>query len=135
TVAHLRHFEKRSFERKIEAIHPVQSVIPLKFTGRSRPPVMIGNPFCTIKVFWNFHTKNRLAQVRHSVSRNSTRCKRGNSRARLCLTRLLPLLGTPSTKFYGKSRTRSTAPRTQFAAKFPCRCRRRRRMSADGDGS
>ena len=26
---------------------------------------MIGNPFCTIKVFWNFHTKNRLAQVRH----------------------------------------------------------------------
>lgn len=37
TVAHLRHFEKRSFERKIEAIHPVQSVIPLKFTGRSRP--------------------------------------------------------------------------------------------------
>ena len=66
TVAHLRHFEKRSFERKIEAIHPVQSVIPLKFTGRSRPPVMIGNPFCTLKVFWNFHTKNRLAQVRHA---------------------------------------------------------------------
>ncbi len=27
---------------------------------------MIGNPFCTIKVFWNFHTKNRLAQVRHA---------------------------------------------------------------------
>src|SRR5699024_4252405 len=68
-----------------------------------------------------------------SVSRNSTRCKRGNSRARLRLTRLFPLLGTPSTKFYGKSRTRRYAPRTQFAAKFPCRCRRRRRMSADGD--
>ncbi|MDM8237041.1 hypothetical protein [[Ruminococcus] torques] len=28
---------------------------------------MIGNPFCTIKVFWNFHTKNRLAQVRHII--------------------------------------------------------------------
>ena len=27
---------------------------------------MIGNPFCTIKVFLNFHTKNRLAQVRHA---------------------------------------------------------------------
>src|SRR5699024_10858826 len=27
----------------------------------------------------------------------------------------------------------ANAPRTQFAAKFPCRCRRRRRMSADGD--
>src|SRR5699024_4685452 len=37
------------------------------------------------------------------------------------------------TKFHGKSRTRSKAPRTQFAAKFPCRCRRRRHMSADGD--
>src|SRR5699024_7612474 len=50
---------------------------------------------------------------------------------RLRLTRLFPLLKTPSTKFYGKSRTRSTAPRTQFAAKFPWRCLRRRRMSAD----
>src|SRR5699024_9570865 len=40
---------------------------------------------------------------------------------------------SPSTKFCGKSRTRRYAPRTQFAAKFPCRCRRRRRMSADGD--
>src|SRR5699024_12128887 len=27
----------------------------------------------------------------------------------------------------------ANAPRTQFAAKFPCRCRRRRRMSADSD--
>ena len=27
----------------------------------------------------------------------------------------------------------ANAPRTQFAAKFPCMCRRRRRMSADGD--
>ena len=44
-----------------------------------------------------------------------------------------PLLKSPSTKFYGKSRTRHCVPRTQFAAKFPCRCRRRRRMSADGD--
>ena len=70
---------------------------------------------------------------RCSVSRNSTRCKRGNSRARLRLTRLFPLLKTPSTKFYGKLRIRSTAPRTQFAVKFPCRCLRRRRMSADGD--
>src|SRR5699024_2842840 len=50
------------------------------------------------------------------------------------LTRPFPLLGTPSTKFCGKSRTRRYAPRTQFAVKFPCRCRRRRRMSADGDG-
>src|SRR5699024_5872280 len=45
-----------------------------------------------------------------------------------------PPLESPSTKFYSKSRARSKAPRTQFAAKFPCRCRRRRRMSADGDG-
>ena len=105
------------------------------------------------------------------MSRNSTRCKGGNSRARLrlprlfpplecpgcgarimrralggaCILRPLPLLRlavsaaggarfrSPSTKFYGKSRTRRFAPRTQFAVKFPCRCRRRRRMSADGD--
>ena len=107
-----------------------------------------------------------------SVSRNSTRCTRGNSRARqlpnasvspcvcpgcgarimrralngACILRPLPLLRlaasaaggarlrSPSTKFYGKSRTRHFVPRTQFAVKFPCRCRRRRRMSADGDG-
>ena len=62
-----------------------------------------------------------------------------------CILRPLPLLRlaasaaggarlrSPSTKFYSKSRTRSKAPRTQFAVKFPCRCRRRRRMSADGD--
>ena len=105
------------------------------------------------------------------MSRNSTRRKGGNSRARLrlprlfpplecpgcgarimrralggaCILRPLPLLRlavsaaggarlrSPSTKFYGKSRTRRFAPRTQFAVKFPCRCRRRRRMSADGD--
>ena len=63
-----------------------------------------------------------------------------------CILRPLPLLRlaasaaggarlrSPSTKFYGKPRTRHFVPRTQFAAKFPCRCRRRRRMSADGDG-
>ena len=104
------------------------------------------------------------------MSRNSTRRKGGNSRARLrlprlfpplecpgcgarimrralggaCILRPLPLLRlavsaaggarlrSPSTKFYGKSRTRRFAPRTQFAVKFPCRCHRRRRMSADG---
>ena len=63
-----------------------------------------------------------------------------------CILRPLPLLRlaasaaggarlrSPSTKFYGKSRTRHFVPRTQFAVKFPWWCRRRRRMSADGDG-
>ena len=41
---------------------------------------------------------------------------------------------SPSTKFYAKPRTRHFVPRTQFGVKFPWRCRRRRRMSADGDG-
>ena len=93
---------------------------------------------------------------RCSVSRNSTRCKRGNSRERLRLTRLFPLLEypgcgarimrraldgacilrplpllrlaasaaggarlrSPSTKFYGKLRTRHFVPRTQFCHKI-----------------
>ena len=50
-----------------------------------------------------------------------------------CIRRRRRSAPQPSTKFHGKSRTRRFAPRTQFAAKFPCRCRRRRRMSADGD--
>ena len=49
-------------------------------------------------------------------------------------SRLFPFLGTPSTKFYGKSRTRSLRPRTQFTVKFPCMYPHRRRMSADADG-
>ena len=69
----------------------------------------------------------------HSVSRNSTRCTRGNSRARQLPNAAVSPCVSPSTKFHVKSRTRRYAPRTQFAAKFPCQCRRRRRMSADGD--
>ena len=68
-----------------------------------------------------------------SVSSFSTRCKGGNSRPRRCLRLLFHPLESHSTKFHGKSRTRRFAPRTQFAAKFPCRCRRRRHVSADGD--
>ena len=78
--------------------------------------------------------KAQPAGCAFSVSSFSTRCKGGNSRARLCLPRLFPPLESPSTKFCGKSRTRRFAPRTQFAAEFPWWCRRRRRMSADGDG-
>src|SRR5699024_8820155 len=48
--------------------------------------------------------------------------------------RLRSPLESPSTKFTPKPRTRRRAPRTQFWGKFPCRCRRRRRMSAGGDG-
>src|SRR5699024_6620060 len=70
-----------------------------------------------------------------SVSRNSTRCTRGNSRARRLPNASVSPCVSPSTKFYVKSRTRHFVPRTQFAVKFPCRCRRRRHMSADGDGS
>ena len=69
-------------------------------------------------------------------SRERWRCKRGNRPARRCLTGLFPLLDSPSTKSSAKSRTRRTAPRTQFAARFPCMClrrsarvRRRRRFS------
>ncbi|WP_295423018.1 hypothetical protein, partial [uncultured Subdoligranulum sp.] len=52
----------------------------------------------------------RFAGLR--LSRNSTSAKRGNSRTRLRLMRLFPLLGTPSTKFYGKSRNRPMASYT-----------------------
>src|SRR5699024_3249523 len=51
-----------------------------------------------------------------------------------CIRRRRRSAPQPSTKFCGESRTRHFVPRTQFAAKFPCWCRRRRRMSADGDG-
>src|SRR5699024_10287240 len=69
----------------------------------------------------------------HRVENLTTR-HRGNSRARQLPNAAISPCVSPSTKFYGKSRTRRFVPRTQFAVKFPWWCRRRRRMSADGDG-
>ena len=69
-----------------------------------------------------------------SVSRNSTRCKGGNSRARQLPNAAISPFGIPFDKILRQIAHSSLgAPRTQFAVKFPCRCRRRRRMSADGD--
>ena len=56
-----------------------------------------------------------------------------HSRTMTRVARVSPLWNPLSTKFYGKPRTRRKTPRTQFAAKFPCRCRHHRRVSADGD--
>ena len=62
------------------------------------------------------------------------RCKGGNSRARQLPNAAISPFGVPFDKILRQTAHSSlNAPRTQFAAKFPCMCRRRRHMSAGGD--